>query len=694
MAFRSPRGAHPIASVPAVGGRIMLFAHKWKELNPDKWVLNVVTSGYQIEFSKFPPSEGLMRSTPVPADPGKRLALEEEIHGLVSKKAVYQVHASQSHNLIRSMFFLAPKKPDRWRPILNLKPLNKEFITTKKFRMETLASIIPTLSQGMWAASIDLKDAYLHIPINKDFHRFLAFRYQGIDYSFRALPFGLATAPRVFTRVTRAVVAHLRRNNIHLFAYLDDWLILGHSREQAIHDSQMVIQCLQDLGWIINWEKSAPVPAQVITYLGARLDFRSGQAFPTNERVSTLVSTLNDILLLKAPVARTWLRLLGLMASLVEILPMCRLRMRPIQFHVLRHFNPDKDPLIRKIPVTDELLPFLQWWSHPENLLVGRPFSLVKPHATITTDASNFGWGAVWRSNSAAGQWNDLEKLSHINVLELTAVFKAIKTWELQLRGHEVTIVSDNSTTVSYINRQGGTRSLNLCTLTWELLNFCQERNISLRASHLAGKLNVHADALSRGKLDENEWELSQIWADHVFQLFHRPYVDLFATADNSKLPSFCSRFHHPQAWAIDALSLDWNNLSSYAFPPFRLVLTTLLKFRQSRGEMILIAPCWPNQPWFPLILNLLVDHPFRFPTNVKLLSQKKGQIFHQDLESLHLTAWKLSTNDFKRREFLDELQTLQSSLGDIQHPRLIIRDWRYSQSGQHLDLLIPWRHP
>ena len=692
--FLDPRVAHSTANLPAVGGRLLQFRQNWEIIFPDNWVSSVVNSGYLIEFSRLPPATGLMRVTPVPSDPAKRSALETEIRGLVDKRAVQIVHPSDAHNLIRSNFFLAPKKPNLWRPILNLKPLNKAYIKTKKFRMETLTSIIPTLSTGMWATSIDLKDAYLHIPIHKDHQRYLAFRYRGIDYSFQALPFGLATAPRVFSRVTRAVLAYLRRNGILLFAYLDDWLILGNSKVQASKDTQFVIQTLQDLGWVINWQKSSIVPSQQITYLGAHLDFKKGQAFPTPERAEALRTVCLEVLSSKAPKARTWLRLLGLMASMVEILPFCRLRMRPIQFYVLRFFKPDIHPLSLRIPMSEVIRPFLHWWTVLKHILIGRPFVSIRPQTTITTDASNFGWGAVWGTLSAAGQWSDAERRLHINILELTAVLRAIQTWGTHLKGYDLTIVSDNSTTVAYLNRQGGTRSLHLCSLTWDLLILCQNLDISVRANHLAGKLNVLADALSRGKVDMNEWSLAQTWADYVFQLFGRPTVDLFATSINHKLPTFCSRYFHPRAWATDALAMSWDNLSTYAFPPLCLILTTLLKFSRSFGDMLLIAPCWPNQPWFPLILNLLVDRPFRFPTNVKLLSQKKGQIFHQDLESLHLTAWKLSTNDFKRREFLDELQTLQSSLGDIQHPRLIIRDWRYSQSGQHLDLLIPWRHP
>lgn len=146
-------------------GRLALFKRNRESIDPDSWVANVIRLGYQIEFSVTPPDTGVWKTTPIPRERTKRQALEAKILGLANKGAVFIIHPSNSHNLIRSNFFLAPKKPDLWRPILNLKPLNKSYISTKKFRMETLASI----SRGMWATSIDLKDAYLHIPIHADF---------------------------------------------------------------------------------------------------------------------------------------------------------------------------------------------------------------------------------------------------------------------------------------------------------------------------------------------------------------------------------------------------------------------------------------------------------------------------------------------------------------------------------------------
>ena len=217
-----PKGAHPISLLPAVGGRLMLFAEQWKTLDPDKWVLRTVSEGYVIEFSSTPPSHGLWKTTPTPQDPSQRQALEKEIKDLLLKGAIREANQEEGPLLYRSSFFLTPKKPNTWRPILNLKPLNKQFIRPRRFRMETLAMIIPSLGENLWATTIDLKDAYLHVPIHPSDQRYLAFNYQGTDFIFRAMPFGLSTAPRVFTRVTRSILAHLRRKGILLFAYLDD----------------------------------------------------------------------------------------------------------------------------------------------------------------------------------------------------------------------------------------------------------------------------------------------------------------------------------------------------------------------------------------------------------------------------------------------------------------------------------------
>ena len=128
-------------------------------------MLDTITRGYALEFTSTPPSDMLHRPTPIPTDPLKRLALEKEIAALLQKGAVRVTPMEATRVGFTSTFFLVPKKETgSWRPILNLKPLNT-FIRPRRFRMDTLKVVLNSIQTPAWAASLDLKDAYLHIPI-------------------------------------------------------------------------------------------------------------------------------------------------------------------------------------------------------------------------------------------------------------------------------------------------------------------------------------------------------------------------------------------------------------------------------------------------------------------------------------------------------------------------------------------------
>ena len=64
--------------------------------------------------------------------------------------------------------------------------------------METPESIRASLRKGEWVISIDLTDAYLHVPIHTQSQKYLRFHFHGVTYQFTSLPFGLATAPLIF----------------------------------------------------------------------------------------------------------------------------------------------------------------------------------------------------------------------------------------------------------------------------------------------------------------------------------------------------------------------------------------------------------------------------------------------------------------------------------------------------------------
>lgn len=179
----------------------------------------------------------------------------------------------------------------------------------------------------MWASTVDLKDASLYVPIHPTHQRFLEFNYRGVDSKFVALPFGLSSSPGVFTRVAGAALKDLRRRGIPLSVYLDDCFVPGESYQDTADNTALSVNLLIHLGCIINMEISNLIPSQEVKYLGAHLDFTEGTIC----------------------MAQVWLRLLGLMTSLVDIIPFYRLRMRPIQVDLLRFYRLD---LEKQVPMS------------------------------------------------------------------------------------------------------------------------------------------------------------------------------------------------------------------------------------------------------------------------------------------------------------------------------------------------------
>ena len=117
-----------------------------------------------------------------------------------------------------------------WRPVIDLNRLNT-FLHVEKFKMETPESIRTSLIPGEWLSSIDLSDAYLHIPIHPNSRKCLRFCHRSQVFQFTSLPFGLAIAPHIFSMIVKEVKLMALSRGLRLHQYLDDWLIRSQSQE-------------------------------------------------------------------------------------------------------------------------------------------------------------------------------------------------------------------------------------------------------------------------------------------------------------------------------------------------------------------------------------------------------------------------------------------------------------------------------
>ncbi len=182
---------------------------------------------------------------------------------------------------------------------------------------------------GDWFVTIDLKDAYFHIQVVQRHRRFLRFAFGGKAYQYKVLPFGLALAPRTFTKCMDAALAPLRLQGIRVLNYLDDWLILAHSRELVSRHRDIVLGHIHSFGLRMNTKKSVLLPSQRTVFLGVRLDSVQMQARLAPARIPDFTACLARFKLGHHVSVGTCCRMLGLMAAASPVLPLGLLHMRP-----------------------------------------------------------------------------------------------------------------------------------------------------------------------------------------------------------------------------------------------------------------------------------------------------------------------------------------------------------------------------
>ena len=184
----------------------------------------------------------------------------------------------------------------------------------EKFKMETSETIRTSLQQGEWVTSIDFKDAYFHIPIQEQSRKYLRFHVQGRTYQFKALPFGLSTAPLEFTVVAKEVKLMAIHKGIRIHKYLD-WFVRATSHQVCLQHTRDLVKICQELGWLVNLEKSELEPKQVFNFVGYQFDFMSGRVRPTPGRWQNLQDKILEILSLPTCPVRQFMSLIGLLTA-------------------------------------------------------------------------------------------------------------------------------------------------------------------------------------------------------------------------------------------------------------------------------------------------------------------------------------------------------------------------------------------
>ena len=620
------------------------YFDSWCKITKDSFVLNIVKNGYKIQTLNSVLSIKNYVSNP---SLSKRDSLNEEINSLLEPDFISKVEHYPDHTVSR--VFLVPKKDGGNRLILDLSALNNH-INKVSFKMEDKITISSLIESNDYFASIDLKSAFHIIPLHNDSKKLVVFEIFGQRYCFNFLPFGLTSAPRVFSKVLKPVINFIRNKGIKITFYLDDILIIGPSYDSVCNSLSLTLDILCNLGFKINYEKSSLVPNQVINHLGYLWNSKEMCISLPTEKIGKIKHFCLQISS-ECVSLRRISALLGMLVNSSNGFSYAPLHYRSLQLCFIEGLKCSKswdDCII----LNNNSLLDLKWWIHCKpDMLIPVPILPLKPDLILHTDASMSGWGSSLSNGEyISGQWCSGDRSKHINYLELKAILFSIDHFINILKNKSLLIKCDNTSAVFYINKKGGTNSEELCSLALKIWHLLYNNNISCIASHISGVKNVTADFLSRCSFF-HEYSLSPSAFKYIQKIlpFELKY-DLFASKLNHKLKNYCAILDDSEALQINAFSLTWHS-GSYLFPPIPLISKVISKFiRDKVGFGFLITPSWHSLTVLPLIEKMLIFNPIFIPP-IHLLGCQPTR--HQ----FPLMGWPISSNIVLKKEFLQTSQ-------------------------------------
>ena len=350
----------PLVAAPTLlqsfAGRISLFLSNWKTLTSDPWVIQTIERGYAILLTTAPVQQSLPHPPHLPTREAS--LLEEEIQLLLEKQVVQEVPASTKG--FYSNIFMVPKKDGGQRPVINLKHLNR-FVKSEHFKMEGLHTVKALIQKNDWLAKVDLKDAFFMVPIAQQHQHLLLFTVGTKTFQFKYLPFGLCIAPRVFTKVLKPAIELLRAIGIRLVIYMDDMLIMAHSKQMLREQIYQVLFLIKNLGFIIDSKKSLLSPTQEIEFLGMIVNSQTMEIKLPGQKIKTIRLEACQMLDHLQPTAQRVSQLLGKLNATSPALQMAPLFCCSVQSCLKQALAPSPLKYQAVVKLSDQALEDLKW---------------------------------------------------------------------------------------------------------------------------------------------------------------------------------------------------------------------------------------------------------------------------------------------------------------------------------------------
>ncbi|KAL9975581.1 hypothetical protein ACROYT_G012757 [Oculina patagonica] len=375
--------------------------------------------------------------------------------------------------------------------------------TKQHYSYVTVDKAVSLIKSNAYLAKIDLKSAYRHVPIHPSNYTAtgLAWHFRGdstLTYLYDCkLPFGAAKSPEIFHRLTQAITRMMERRGFTVLAYLDDFLIISDTAQECKQAYQELIKLLGELGFQINWNKAVG-PCQRLTFLGIEIDTVRRQLTLPERILCELRLLLSETTAKRSITKRELQSLVGKLNFAARVVFGGRTFLRRMIDTVNHMRRPHHHARIKSQMRAD-----LEWWTEFLSVFNGKTFFVdSEPVSTeeFSTDACPIGGGGFFRGDWFYVNWAiDYPSMAniHINLQETFTVLVALERWKDDLRDKWITVRTDNTTTLSAINK--GT-SGNQLAMQWlrKIFWLSATYNFRVTARYIPTASNTIADAISR----------------------------------------------------------------------------------------------------------------------------------------------------------------------------------------------------
>ena len=492
----------------------------WKEeltSHPDTafsaWICNGFEKGFRVGYSAEAPELrssrfNMLSATEHPQVVAEYIGKELSSHHLIEVNLREDV-LPYTHI---SPLGVIPKKgrPNCWRMIMDLSSpsghsvndgIAKELCSLRYASLDLAAAKVAELGSGALLAKMDICQAYRNIPVAPEDKPLLGLKWNGRTYVDQVLPFGLRSAPMIFSAIADGLLWIMKKKGaswaIH---YIDDFLTIGAPFSEECRKNTITMQSVCDEAGLPVEPSKSVGPTTCITFLGIQIDSIRQELSLPKEKLNQLQEMITQWRGRKACKKRELLSLIGSLSHACKVIRAGRAFLRR-----LIDLSMKATRLDHFIRINAEARADLEWWFY----FIGRwngisllsAVSIQPPAATIYSDASgNWGCGAICGSQWFQLKWDTRSDRWHISIKELTPIVISTAIWGRHFMGKTLLVRSDNSAAVAAINSQSS--AVKEMTHLLRCLAFISARfQVHISALHVPGRLNAVADALSRNNL-------------------------------------------------------------------------------------------------------------------------------------------------------------------------------------------------